>query len=340
MTRNNTPGGLPLITRQAKDTNNEAQGLRRLLQIRPAIASSPSPVETHTKATYHPIPSIARQRIVTQQALNVMTIQEQVANNVAFTPQSLKPSSWTHGPMKFEHYANPMVHPIKGETILSYKKLMNNPATAEVWQTACGKDFGGMCQGDNKTGQKGTNPMFVMTHDKIAHALRAKRVFTYGNQVVDHRPQKEDSNRIRITAGGNLINCEEEISVRTADINTAKLHWNSVISTIGARYMCLNIGNFYLTAALEYFEYMGMPLALFPEWIIAQYNLKELALNGYVHLKMRKAVWGLPQAGILANKRLKWKLAPFRYYECVNTPGLWYHVSRPISFTLVVVLSQ
>ena len=38
----------------------------------------------------------------------------------------------------------------------------------------------------------------------------------------------------------------------------------------------------------------------------------------------------------LANKRLRRKLAPFGYYECVNTPGLWYHVSRPISFTLVV----
>ena len=73
-----------------------------------------------------------------------------------------------------------------------------------------------------------------------------------------------------------------------------------------------------------------------PTWIVEQYNLKELALNGYVHLEMRRAVWGLPQAGILANKRLRRKLAPFGYYECVNTPGLWYHVSRPISFTLVV----
>jgi len=166
--------------------------------------------------------------------------------------------------MKFEHYANPMVHPKTGETISSYKKLMHDPATAEVWQTASGKDFGGMCQGDNKTGQKGTNAMFVITHDDIAHALRAKRVFTYGNSVVNHRPKKEDPNRIRITAGGNLIKCEEEISVRTADINTEKLHWNSVISTNGARYMCLDIGNFYLTAALEYFEYMRYASRVIP----------------------------------------------------------------------------
>jgi hypothetical protein len=61
-----------------------------------------------------------------------------------------------------------------------------------------------------------------------------------------------------------------------------------------------------------------------------------LALDGYVHLEMRRAVWGLPQAGILANKRLGCKLAPFGYYKHTNTPGLWYHKTRPISFTLVV----
>ncbi len=42
---------------------------------------------------------------------------------------------------------------------------MHDMATAEVWQTAFGKDFGGMAQGCNKTGQKGTNTIFVMTHD-------------------------------------------------------------------------------------------------------------------------------------------------------------------------------
>ncbi len=63
-----------------------------------------------------------------------------------------------------------MVHPVTGQTISSYKNLMNDPATAEVWQTASGKNFGGMAQGDNKTGQKGTNAMFVMTHDEIAHS--------------------------------------------------------------------------------------------------------------------------------------------------------------------------
>ena len=101
-----------------------------------------------------------------------------------------------------------------------------------------------------------------------------------------------------------MIDCEHEVLVKTADINTAKLHWNSVISTDNAQYMCLDIGNFYLTAALEYYKYMKIPLALFPIWIIEQYDLNTHALNGFFHLEMRQVVWGLPQAGILANKRL------------------------------------
>jgi hypothetical protein len=274
--------------------------------------------------------------VVTQQAINVLTIQEKVPTNNAFTPKTLMEFVVTHGPTKFEHYANLMVHPVMGETISSYKKLMNDPATAEVWQTAFGKDFGGMCQGDNKMGQKGTNAMFMMTHDEIAHVLQAKKVFTYANPVVNYRAQKEDPYCIRITVGGNLIKYKEEFSVRTADINTAKIHWNSVISMDATMYMCLDIQNFYLMAALVYYEYMRIPLALFPIWIIEQYDLKKHTLNGFVHLEMRRAVWGLPQAGILANKQLRWKLAPFGYYKCVNTPGLWYHVLHPISFALVV----
>ncbi len=52
-----------------------------------------------------------------------------------------------------------------------------------------------------------------------------------------------------------------------------------------------------------------------------QYNLDKLALNGFVYLEMRCAVWGLPQAGILVNKLLQKRLLPHRYFKCPNTPG-------------------
>ncbi len=81
---------------------------------------------------------------------------------------------------------------------------------------------------------------------------------------------------------------------------------------------------------------MKILLTLFPQWTIEQYEFDRHTFNGYIHLELRQAMWGLPQAGILANKRLRRKLAPFGYQECKNTPGLWYHETRPITFTLVV----
>jgi hypothetical protein len=171
-------------------------------------------------------------------------------------------------PIDIEHYANPMVHPVTGCIIFSYKKLMHDPATAKVWQTAFGTDFGGMAQGCNKTGQKITNPMFVMTRDEIQHALVTKKFFTYANPVVDYHLQKDDPHQIQVKAGGNLINYKGDASVCTADLDTVKLHWNSVVSLDKARYMCLDIKKNHITGALEYFEYMKIPLSLFPTWII------------------------------------------------------------------------
>ena len=48
--------------------------------------------------------------------------------------------------------------------------------------------------------------------------------------------------------------------------------WNSVLSKAGAKYMCLDIKNFYLSAPLNRYEYMKMPIGLFPLGIIEQYN--------------------------------------------------------------------
>ncbi len=134
-----------------------------------------------------------------------------------------------------------MVHLVTGKTISSYKKLMNDLATAEVWRSTFGKDFGGMAQGDNKTGQKVLNAMFVMTHNEMAHAYCEKKFFTFTNPIIDYQPQKDYPNRIQITGISNLITYNGKLSVHTADINTAKLHWNSVVSTPDARYMYLDI---------------------------------------------------------------------------------------------------
>jgi hypothetical protein len=47
-------------------------------------------------------------------------------------------------------------------------------------------------------------------------------------------------------------------------------------------------------------------------------------------------MYGLKQAGLLANQLLQTRRAPFGYYAARHTPGLWLTKTRPISFTLVV----
>jgi hypothetical protein len=112
--------------------------------------------------------------------------------------------------------------------------------------------------------------------------------------------------------------------------------WNSILSTPGAKYTCLDMKSYYLTAALDQYEYMKMPIASFPQWIIEQYVLNKQVHRGFIYLEMRCAVWGLPQAGILANKLLHHRLLPHGYFECSNMPGLWKHKTQPFACTLVV----
>ncbi len=61
-----------------------------------------------------------------------------------------------------------------------------------------------------------------------------------------------------------------------------------------------------------------------------------MADDGWVYIQINKGMYGLPQAGILANNLLTKRLAAKGYYQCQYTPGLWKHVHRDIAFCLVV----
>ncbi len=112
-----------------------------------------------------------------------------------FSPRSLIPDATTMAHVHFKHiafknFARPIVHLVTGETISSYKKLMHDLETVKVWQTVLGKDSNGMMQGKNKMDQKGTDAMFVMTHDNSKRVLADSQKFTYGNPVFDYYPRK------------------------------------------------------------------------------------------------------------------------------------------------------
>ena len=79
--------------------------------------------------------------------------------------------------------------------------------------------------------------------------------------------------------------------------------------------MYIDIKKIYLGTPLERYKYTAIPLHLFPQHTIDQYNLQTHAKNGKVYFEIQKAIYGLPQAGILANKLLQERLQPHGYYE-------------------------
>ena len=53
-------------------------------------------------------------------------------------------------------------------------------------------------------------------------------------------------------------------------------------------------------------------------------------------MEVSKGMYGLPQAGLLAQELLQKRLAKHEYHQSEIIPDLWKHESRPIMFTLVV----
>jgi hypothetical protein len=279
---------------------------------------------------------------ITQEALQAIalsTIQSAPSKQFPFThcnqKSESKPDEEYHHSPGMEHFCAPVIHPTSGEIISSYKKLSKDPELKEVWQTAFGKEWGALAQGDDRTGAIGTDTFKILRPDQIS-SIPSDRTVTYANIVVDYREQKADPNRVRITAGGNLIDYPGELTTRTADITTSKMLWNSVISTKGAKYMTMDIKNFYLCCPLDRSEFMKMPISIFPQHIIDQYHLMDFVYKGYIWIEIKRSIYGLPQAGKLANEFLRQKLAPHGYYEVKHTPGLWKHITRPLIFTLTV----
>jgi hypothetical protein len=106
-----------------------------------------------------PLPRFHNARLISQEAINSLIINNETTHPEVFTPLRLCPAYMLQDQ---EHYGLAMVHPVTGKQITSYRKLMHDPATSEIWMTAFGKDFGGMCQGDDKTKTMGKDAIFVI----------------------------------------------------------------------------------------------------------------------------------------------------------------------------------
>jgi hypothetical protein len=97
---------------------------------------------------------------------------------------------------------------------------------------------------------------------------------------------------------------------------TVKIHLNSIVSTKGARYCTIDLKDFYLNTPMARPEFMRMKLADLPKEFARIYKLHDLAnTNGFISIKIQKGMYGLPQAGILAQELPKKRLNKHGYCQ-------------------------
>ena len=100
--------------------------------------------------------------------------------------------------------------------------------------------------------------------------------------------------------------------------------------------MTLDIKDFYLGTPLDTLEYMWVPVQHLPPSTIQTHNLGNLIDKGRILVEIHKGIYGLCQAGLLAQRRLIAHLAEHGYHQAPNTLCFFKHKTRRITFGLVV----
>jgi hypothetical protein len=161
--------------------------------------------------------------------------------------------------------------------LLEYRHLMKHPKYKEVWTKSFGTEIRRLATT--------TETIVFIKKDDIPNDRKGNE--TYARIVCNFRESKKDKYRTRIIIGGNLINFPDDCGTPTADLLTVKLLLNSIISTTNAKFMTLDIKDFYLMTPMKRYEYFRMKLDLFPQDIIDEYDLtNKVDQNGNVHCEV------------------------------------------------------
>jgi hypothetical protein len=218
--------------------------------------------------------------------------------------------------------------------LIEYRHLIACPKTWATWTHSYGNKLGWLAQGI--PGQaKGMDTILFISRDRVPRA-RAKDI-TYSLITCLIRPKKiEEPNRTRFVAGGDRAHYPFNAGMPAANLLTIKVLINSMISTPGARFFTMDIKNFYLCTPMTRYKHMQLKLSDMPEDVIAHYHLLKIATpDRCIYCKICHGMYGLPQAGIIAQELLAKRLKEHGYNQSKTTPGLWTHEWHPITFSLV-----
>ena len=195
--------------------------------------------------------------------------------------------------------------------MLNYRQLIRHPDYHADWTRSSANEFGRLANGVGGR-IKGTNTIRFIPKAKVPKDRR--KDITYGTFVCSVRPEKKEPNRTRFVVGGNKINYPGEVATPTADMLVAKILLNSTISTKNAKFMTMDISNFYLNTPLKRPEFLRLNIKDVPQEIIDEYQLKTIMdPDGSIYLEAIRGMYGLPQSGLIANELLEKRLNKHGY---------------------------
>ena len=131
----------------------------------------------------------------------------------------------------------------KSGKMMNYCQLLKHPKFSKAWLTSLANEFGRLANGVGRRIKNPTNTIRFIHDHKVPQKQQGN--LTYGSFVCSVRLQKDEPNRSRFTVGGNRINYPGKVATPTADMLVLKILFNSVISMCGARFMTIDISNFY-----------------------------------------------------------------------------------------------
>ena len=205
---------------------------------------------------------------------------------------------------------------------------------SKIWTRSMSNELGRLAQG-NIYGVTATDTIdFIFKHD-----VPANQPVTYANFICDHRPLKSEKHRIRLTAGGDKLTFDVDAGAPAASLLETKLLINSVISDAkhGAKFLSCDLKDFFLASPMEKPEYMRILYKYIPQDIRTMYNLDEkVAPDGHIYIRIKKGMYGLKQAAVLAFNNLVNNLSNHGYSPVPNTIGIWQHATRKTKFCLCV----
>ena len=210
-----------------------------------------------------------------------------------------------------------------------YRELRNS-SDGSQWEQGMCNELGRLFQGYKEV--KGTNTARWI---KIAEMPQGRKA-TYVRIVVADRPLKAEPRRVRITVGGDKVDYPGEVSTKTTELVTCKILLNAVVSTPGAKFMTMDLKDFFLGNPLPRKEYARIPVHLVPQAIVELYNLQDYAHDGHYYMEISKGMYGLPQASRVAYDALAPRLKTEGYLPAKTTPGLFKHKENSVVFCLTV----